>query len=249
MPAIEGSDPRGPQLLIGMPGTGSDADYVRRAFGPAADESGLTLVALEPSERLVADHLRRLDELADVYGPPVVGGVSIGAAIALAWALQNPCGGVWAALPAWTGDPATAPAAWSATATARALQSDGLEHTIAMMSATSPPWLAAELGRSWRALHPRLLDQLAEAASFRAPGLDDIATLTAPIAVTIAVDDPVHPGQVGRDWATAAPRSSLTEVGLEDWGNDPSILGFACARGWSAMRGPTGPVGHKPPPD
>ena len=236
MPDFQESDPGFPRLVIGMPGTGSDADYVRRAFGPAADEIGLTLVALEPTERLVDGHLRRLDELARDHGPVIVGGVSIGAAVALAWALGHRCAGIWAALPAWTGDPATAPAAWSATATADALVADGLEPTIAAMAATSPDWLAAELGRSWRALHPALVRHLGEAATFHAPTLDQIATLSAPLAVTVAVDDPIHPHQVGRAWAAAAPRAALTEVTLDAWGREPSILGFACARSWLTIR-------------
>ncbi|MDY6811289.1 MAG: alpha/beta hydrolase, partial [Actinomycetota bacterium] len=117
-------------MLVAIPGTGSDADFIRRAFGPAAAHHGLTLVALDPSTDLVDGHLRRLDEIAATSGPPLVGGVSIGAAIALAWALDHDCAGVWAALPAWSGDPALAPAAWSAAATAAALATDGLEPTI-----------------------------------------------------------------------------------------------------------------------
>ena len=221
---------------MAIPGTGSDADFMHRAFGPAAAECGLALVALDPSDDLVDGHLRRLDEIAATSGPPVVGGVSIGAAIALTWALGHDSAGVWAALPAWSGDPADAPAAWSATATAAALAVDGLEPTIAAMSASSPPWLAAELSRSWRALHPALGGQLAQAARFRGPTVTEIATLTAPLAVTAAVDDPVHPVAVGRSWAAAAPRSVVTELTLDDWGNDPSALGLACARGWQTIR-------------
>ncbi|NDZ92581.1 alpha/beta hydrolase [Streptomyces sp. SID6673] len=232
MPGTAGSDRRVPTTIVAMPGTGSDADYVHRAFGPAADEIGLTLIALEPSENLVEGHLRRLDEIAGSAGPLIVGGVSIGAAIALSWALRSPCAGVWAALPAWTGGPDAAPAAWSARATAGALAVDGLESTIVAMAASSPEWLAAELSRSWRALHPGLTDQLTEAAGYHSPDLAQIATLTAPLAITAAVDDPVHPGEVGREWAAAAPRSALTEVTLEDWGNNPAVLGFGCARGW-----------------
>ena len=45
--------------------------------------------------------------------PIAVGGVSIGAAVAAAWALAHPghAVAVLAALPAWTGEPDTAPAA------------------------------------------------------------------------------------------------------------------------------------------
>ncbi|MFW0784822.1 alpha/beta fold hydrolase [Gordonia sp. CPCC 206044] len=235
MPEIRRHDPRVPTTLVAIPGTGSDADYVRRAFGPAAREMGLTLVAIEPTTDLVEGHRRQLDALAETAGPLIVGGVSIGAAIALEWALHNPCAGVWAALPAWSGDPAHAPAAWSASATARALTTDGLDATIATMAASSPRWLAAELDRSWRALHPGLVDQLDRAAAFHSPTVDEIATLRAPLAVTAAIDDPVHPHEVGMEWARVAPRSALTEVTLDEWGTDPSTLGFGCARGWSGL--------------
>lgn len=219
-----------------MPGTGSDADYVRRAFGPAALDCGLDLVALEPGDDLVAGYLRRLDEIAAAADRPVlVGGVSIGAAIALDWAARHPCAGVWAALPAWTGDPAGAPAAWSAAVVAQRLRDEGLEPTIATMSASSPPWLAAELARSWRALYPGLVDHLTQAAAYRSPGLDDLAHLYVPVAITAAVDDPVHPVAVAREWAAAAPRSTLHETTLDAWGHDPAELGFGCARGWLTL--------------
>ncbi|MFW0797387.1 alpha/beta fold hydrolase [Gordonia sp. CPCC 205515] len=225
--------------LVALPGTGSDGDYVHRAFGPAAASLHLDLIALEPSSDLVRGYLQQLDHLADDADEPiVVGGVSIGAAIALEWALRRgaDCAGVWAALPAWTGDPATAPAAFSAIVTADALVADGLEATIAGMAASSPPWLAAELDRSWRSLYPGLVDHLRQAAGYRSPESAQIATLTAPLAITAAVDDLVHPLQVGRDWAAAAPRSEVSEVTLAEWGHDPSVLGFGCARGWLALR-------------
>ncbi|GAB93365.1 hypothetical protein [Gordonia rhizosphera] len=236
MPDCTRHDARVPETLVAIPGTGSDANYVRRAFGPAAEHLGLTLVAADPTTDLVEGYRRLLAEVAATRGPLLVGGVSIGAAIALEWALHHPCAGVWAALPAWTGDPAAAPASWSAVATARALATDGLEPTIAAMAASSPAWLAAELSRSWRALHPGLVDQLRAAAAFRSPGLAEIATLGAPLAITAAVDDPVHPLDVARGWAAAAPRSALTEVTLAEWGADPAVLGFGCARGWLSLR-------------
>lgn len=232
-----------PTTLVAMPGTGSDADYVDRAFGPAADALGLELVALRPCTDLVSGHLTRLDEVAAEHHTPIlVGGVSIGAAIAVRWALTNGpdrCAGVWAALPAWSGDPARAPAAWSATATADTLESTGLTATIDAMRSTSPTWLADELARSWRALGPALLPQLRGAAEYHAPEIAEIAGLRVPLAVTAAVDDPVHPHEVGVAWAQAAPRGTLTELTLDAWGHAPSALGDGCARGWQILSGTT----------
>ena len=100
-----------------------------------------------------------------------MGGVSIGAAVAVAWALQHPdhAVAVLAALPAWTGAPDGATAAIAAQHSARQLRDEGLEATTAQMRASSPPWLADELARSWRGQWPHLPDAMDEAAGYVAP--------------------------------------------------------------------------------
>ncbi|WP_238419226.1 alpha/beta hydrolase [Gordonia sp. 'Campus'] len=232
------SDRPRPTALVAIPGTGSDADYVTRAFGPAAAARGLELIALEPATPLIEGYRQALTRAARSHGRILVGGVSIGAAVALEWALTddgNRCAGVLAALPAWSGDARLAPAASSARATAEALERDGLEATIAAMSAGSPDWLAAELARSWRRLHPGLIDALREAASYRAPTPSDIAGLAVPLGIVAAGDDPVHPIEVARAWDRAAPRSALTEVTLDGWGRDAALLGRSAFDGLSRL--------------
>ncbi|WP_439032757.1 alpha/beta hydrolase [Gordonia terrae] len=232
------SDRPRPTALVAIPGTGSDADYVTRAFGPAAGARGLDLIALEPAAPLVEGYRLALTRAARSHGPILVGGVSIGAAIALEWALADGgkhCAGVLAALPAWSGDARVAPAAASARATAEALERNGLEATITEMSASSPAWLAAELTRSWRRLHPRLLGALREASSYRAPTPSDIEGLAVPLAIVAAGDDPVHPIAVARDWHRAAPRSVLAEVTLDGWGRDAALLGRSALDGLSRL--------------
>ena len=99
--------------VVLLPGTGSDDDFVRRAFGVALDRVGAALSTPAPEPgRLIPGYLAALDAAA-TRGPVAVGGVSIGAAVALAWALTHPSDvvAVLAALPAWTGEPATAAAA------------------------------------------------------------------------------------------------------------------------------------------
>lgn len=239
MPANDHLPTAGPDVLIVLPGTGSDGDFVRRAFGPAAHDLGVDLIGIEPTDDLIGGHRRRLAELSASCQRVLVGGFSIGAALALEWALSAPgrrrCVGVWAAMPAWSGDPDEAIAARSAAITASALRSDGLEQTLATMVATSPSWLARELTRSWRALYPGLVDQLDAASRYRAPAAAAIGNLVAPLAVTAAHDDPLHPWQVAQDWCRAAPNSRLTGVGLADWGADPALLGRLCADAWRAL--------------
>lgn len=213
-----------------LPGTGSDDDYVRRAFSGPLREVGARLVAPRPEPgRLIAGYLSALDDAAR-DGPIAVGGVSIGAAVATAWALAHPdrAVAVLAALPAWAGAPDAAPAALAARYSAERLRADGLAETTAQMRGSSPPWLAEELTRSWRAQWPLLPEAMEEAAAYVAPTWAELARLAAPLGVAAAVDDSVHPLQVAVDWVNAAPRAALMTVTLHQMGDDTAALGAAC---------------------
>ena len=216
--------------VVLLAGTGSDDDYVHRAFSPALHACGAAVVAPAPEpRRLVEGYTRALDDAAR-SGPIVVGGVSIGAAVAAAWAVVHPglTTGVLAALPAWTGAPADAPAAVMAQHSARQLRRDGLAPTIAQMRAGSPAWLADELTRSWSGQWPALPDAMEEAARYVAPTLDELSRLTVPMGLAAAVDDPVHPAEVAEAWAAVAPRAALRTVTLAQFGAEPALLGRAC---------------------
>jgi pimeloyl-ACP methyl ester carboxylesterase len=213
-----------------LPGTGSDDDYVCRAFSGPLREAGAILVTPPPRpDRLIHGYLSALDEAAGAR-PICVGGVSIGAAVATAWALARPdrAIAVLAALPAWTGAPGSAPAALAARHSASQLRRDGLAATTTQMRASSPRWLAEELTRSWRVQWPQLPDAMDEAASYVAPSRADLTRLAAPLGVAAAVDDPIHPLQVGVDWVRAAPQAALRTVTLDQIGTDPAALGAAC---------------------
>lgn len=213
-----------------LPGTGSDDDYVQRAFSGPLAHVGAVLVTPPPRpDRLIEGYLAALDAAAR-ESPIAVGGVSIGAAVAAAWALAHPdrAVAVLAALPAWAGAPGEAPAALAARYSASQLRADGLAATTTQMRASSPPWLANELTRSWGAQWPHLPDAMEEAAAYVAPSCDELAGLAAPLAVAAAVDDPIHPLQAGLDWVAAAPRAALHTVTLDQIGADPAALGAAC---------------------
>ena len=222
-------DLRGVRTVL-LPGTGSDDHYVHRAFSGPLRAAGAVLVTPPPHpDRLIEGYLSALDDAARA-GPIGVGGVSIGAAVAAAWALDHPAQvvAVLAALPPWTGAPGLAPGALSARYTASHLRADGLAATTEQMRASSPPWLAGELTRSWHAQWPKLPDALEVAAAFVAPSCVDLARLAAPLGVVAAVDDPIHPLQVGVDWVSAAPRAALRTVTLAEMGANTAALGAAC---------------------
>ncbi|SED10634.1 hypothetical protein SAMN04490240_3158 [Rhodococcus pyridinivorans] len=213
-----------------LPGTGSDACFAEKAFGAELRRRSIIPIAVDPDPRgVVASYLTALDEAAE-NGPILVGGVSIGAAVALRWAYDNPdrVVGVLAALPAWTGDPREAPAAASARWTASELRAHGLDTVTAAMTASSPPWLALELTRSWSAQWPDLPSALDEAAHYRALDVDELRAVTVPVGIAAAVDDAVHPLAVGRQWSREIPHAELATVTLEQVGDDPSVLGRLC---------------------
>ncbi|MEB3030936.1 alpha/beta fold hydrolase [[Mycobacterium] nativiensis] len=214
-----------------LPGTGSDDDYIRRAFSPPLRRVGVELIAHRPQpEGLVAGYLAALDAAAAQTGPIIAGGVSIGAAVAAAWALRNPgqVVAVLAALPAWMGSPDSAPAAHAARYSAEQLRRDGLAAVVAEMRASSPAWLGDELTRSWTAQWPLLPDALEQAAAYVAPTAAELATLAVPMGVTAAVDDPIHPLKMATEWVSAVPRAALCTVTLDQIGADPAALGTAC---------------------
>src|SRR6201996_4545290 len=190
-------------------------------------EAGARLLTPAPQPtRLVDGYLEAMDDAAR-GGPIVVGGVSIGAAVSVAWALRHPerTVAVLTALPAWTGAPGGSPAAVAARYSAQQLRDHGLEATTTQMRASSPPWLADELTRSWRGQWPHLPDAMDEAAGYVAPTDAQLRRLTAPMGVAAADDDPVHPFDVGRHWAAVAPHAALRVVTLDQIGADPSALG------------------------
>lgn len=214
-----------------LPGTGSDDDYVRRAFSHPLEQVGAELITHRPQPAsLIEGYLGALDAAAERSGPIIVGGVSIGAAVAAAWALRHPerVVGVLAALPAWMGAPDDAPAAHAARYSAEQLRTEGLDAVVAQMRASSPAWLGDELTRSWTAQWPQLPDALEEAAAYVAPTRGELAGLTVPMGVTAAVDDAVHPLQTASEWVAAAPRAALCTVTLDQIGADPAALGAAC---------------------
>ncbi len=217
-------------VTVLLPGTGSDDDYLRRAFGAPLQDAGAKLIAVAPEpERLVEGYLRAMDSASQQSGRIAVGGVSLGAVVATRWALEHPerAVAVLAVLPPWTGQPDGAPAALSARHTAATLRRDGLEHTTAAMRASSPAWLADELARSWRRQWPALPDAMEQAAACVAPTRTELRRMQTPLAVVAAGDDLVHPASVAVEWSACAPYAGLSTVRLQDFGPNPDLLGAA----------------------
>ncbi|MGD9991450.1 MAG: alpha/beta fold hydrolase [Pseudonocardia sp.] len=238
--------PSGDLVAVVLPGSGSDALFVRSAFDAPLAAVGAQLIAPDPDpgRGVVAGYRSALDEAlrtvrsmtSDTRIRLLVGGVSLGAHVAAGWAARQgpaaPVAGLLLALPGWTGAPADAPAARSALVTAHQVRASGLDATLTALRASAPRWLATELARSWTAHGDGLADAFDEAAATPAPGAGVLRGLPVPAGVVACVDDPVHPVAVARRWAELLPRARLVETRLDAVGADPATLGRAAVLGW-----------------
>ena len=96
------------------------------------------------------------------------------------------------------------------------------------MRASSPPWLADELTRSWVGQWPSLPDAMDEAAGYVAPTCAELETPGRADGGGRGDRRPGAPVEVGIEWVAAAPRAALRTVTLDEMGVDPAVLGAAC---------------------
>ncbi|GAA2674600.1 MULTISPECIES: alpha/beta fold hydrolase [Actinosynnema] len=242
--------------VLMVPGTASDEVFVRSVFAGPVGRAGGELVAA--TSVTVAEHFALLDARPGRF---VVGGVSLGAHVAVRWAARNPerCLGLLLALPAWTGDPEGAPAALSALASAAAVEAGraaagraragrsgaggaeaggtGAGGAVdagvegALRGVTG--WLGEELRRAWTRHGDRLVPVLRAAAASAGPTLAELAGVRAPVGIAACADDPVHPLEVAELWGRTAPGAVVRRIGLADLGRDRESLGAAAVAAWA----------------
>ncbi|MDQ2709544.1 MAG: alpha/beta hydrolase, partial [Actinomycetota bacterium] len=94
-----------------LPGGGSDEVFITSAFSRPLGAVGMRLVAPRPGSggSVVHSYLAALDAALEPDASTLVGGVSLGAQVAVVWAADRAArglpgpGGLLLALPAWTG--------------------------------------------------------------------------------------------------------------------------------------------------
>lgn len=222
--------------VVLLPGSGSDADFVLRAFAPLSALCARTVAVDATPPSVVAGYRTALDAAAS-DGPILVCGVSLGSAVAASWALEHPGADMTLilTLPPWCGAAGPeVPAAMSARVTADTVDEVGAAEAIARMRAGSPPWLARELSRSWAAHADFLAPALREAAGYAAPTEDALRGLRARTVVVGAEGDLIHPVATARSWGAAIPGAATVVVDLADLGPDPATLGRAGIEGLTA---------------
>jgi pimeloyl-ACP methyl ester carboxylesterase len=212
-----------------LPGTGSDDTFVRSVFEIPLAAVGITLTAPPPVPG-PSLAVSALSALSSSSGSVLVGGISFGAHLAAEWAVTNPsrCAGLVLALPAWHGDPGSAPASLSALHSAAQVRSLGVDGVLA--ASPMPGWLSAELSRAWGGYGDALAASLEVAATRPSPTLAVLERLDVPVGIAACADDPIHPAAVAEEWAAALPRAAVCTTRLAIVGTDPEALGRAAVR-------------------
>ena len=208
-----------------LPGAGSSADFVRRAFLLPLRAAGYALVAPQPvpGADLVPAAFRSLDAAAAEHGPRLrlVGGISLGAHTAARWtaACRADVDGVLLVLPAWTGAPGGVAAATA--------ESAGLVERLGT---------AGALAAAWPAYGDGLAPSLRAAAAAPGPTPAELSALGVPAGLVAFPDDPLHPAAVAHEWAAAIPRAAVRELPLAAPAADRSILGTTALAALTAAR-------------
>jgi pimeloyl-ACP methyl ester carboxylesterase len=251
-------------VAVVLPGSGSTAEFVGRAFAGPLTAAGYTLLTADPPPFRAdvpdpADAWARvLDALAAREPLAVVGGVSLGAHAAARWASRRPdaAGGLLLVMPAWSGPP-DAVAAVSG-ATADELDRLGTEAVLARLrtlatgvtgaagaagtaEATGTGWVVDELHTAWRARgRTALVRELRGVAASPGPDEGELRSITAPCGVVALAGDPLHPAAVAHDWAAVLPAAGLVTVDHPAVAADRAALGAAALRALAAAGLPTG---------
>lgn len=239
---VDGPDDAPP--LVVAHGVGSSSRFVRESFAGPVTAAGFRLVSYDlrghgastplpdPVDHALDHHVADLDAVVMATGARVVGGVSLGGHVAVAWAADGgAAAAVLACLPAWTGR--AVPGEGPHAVVAEEVGAIGVVGMLARFRAdrTMAPWLREVLLRDWAAHDAASLEAALTALDGGlAPTEAELRSLGAPLALVAWPDDPGHPIATAREWAAWAPRAALEVIDLRDLERDRRALGGAAVR-------------------
>lgn len=244
----------GPMAVLAH-GAGSSARFVAEAFAVPLATAGYRLVTYDlrghagsSPARSVADH--HLDvhaaDLAAVVASidaevAVVGGVSLGAhaAVRAVVSAAVSASSVLACLPAWVGQAVAGEGPHAAVAAE--LASHGVDGMLARLRTEPglPSWLRTTLVTDFsRHDVASLVAALTALDGGAGPDAGELQGLAVPLAVVGWADDPGHPLEVARAWATHADRGRLSTLDLAAMAQGVSALGRAAVEALGAVTRP-----------
>ena len=221
-------------------GVGSTGEFAARCWAGCVN-AGYRLVTYDlrghgdstplpdPAEQTLAHHVADLAAVVADVGARVVGGTSLGAHVAAAYAASAPrLDALLLAIPGWLG--AGTPTALANAAVAEEIASVGVAGTLERIAADPavPRWVVIELERSWPRHDPAsLVAALTAVSRDAAPDPALLAEVAAPAGVVGLVDDPAHPFAAAEAYVDALPRAAVESLTLAEWGERRAILGDA----------------------
>jgi pimeloyl-ACP methyl ester carboxylesterase len=232
-----GHEPGGPAAVL-LPGSGSSADFVRRAFGPALPGWDLVTPEPVPGAAVVDAAWADVDTAVRRYGARLAGGVSLGAHVAARWAAANPAtvAGLLIALPAWVGAPGPVAAA-SAVAAAEVERLGPAAAAARAARGGGPAWVAAELAAAWPRYGTELPATLRATAAAPGPTPAELRAIDVPVGIVAFRDDPMHPSGAAEHWAALLPHAAIEWLRLDDPAPDRAVIGQAAVRAWTRAAG------------
>ena len=230
----ERGDAAAPAVVVAH-GVGSTGEFAGRCWSGCV-EAGYRLVTYDlrghgdstpfadPALHTIEAHARDLAAVAAGTRARVVGGTSLGAHVAAAYAAEHYVDALLLAIPGTLGP--DVPTSRANAAVAAEIETYGVAATLRRIAqeSTVPRWVVIELERSWPRHDPASL-----VAALRAVAAEEPATAvtSAPTGVVGLVDDPAHPFAAAEAYANELPRAALESLTLAEWGERRAILGDA----------------------
>ena len=230
----ERGDPSAPAVVVAH-GVGSTGEFAARCWSGCVG-AGYRLVtydlrghgdstpSADAADHAIATHARDLAAVAEATRARVVGGTSLGAHVAAAYASGATVDALLLAIPGALGK--DEPTSRANAAVAAEIEATGVAETLRRIAGDDavPRWVVIELERSWPRHDPGSL-----AAALRAIAAEEApaAVTDAPTGVVGLVDDPAHPFPAAEAYVAALPRAALESLTLAEWGERRAILGDA----------------------
>jgi pimeloyl-ACP methyl ester carboxylesterase len=208
-------------------GAASSADFILRAFTAPLQAVGYEVVSW--------DRRTPVQEATDEFAgfvtranATIVGGVSVGAILAMRYAL-SPAGtdldGLLVALPPPRGQASTEDSDTGPPPDIQALIDEVAQGAV--------PWVADEIRAAWPKYQPtELIRELTTASRAMPPGPEELARCKVPTGIVALADDPLHPLDVAEMWARMIPSVAVETVQLSEPAGDVAVIGAAAVRAW-----------------